>query len=67
MTLCHPGISDTSRSPRPGEVHGDDYYFVPRPEMQEDIRAGRYIEHGEFKVGLNGAPARRPLRETRAI
>ena len=37
--------------PRPGEVHGEDYYFVPRPEMQEDIRAGRYIEHGEFKVG----------------
>ena len=45
---------DTSRQPRPGEVHGKDYYFDTREKMQMDIDAGKYIEHGEFKGNLYG-------------
>ena len=50
--MCH--ITDTSRPPRPGEVHGKDYFFETRAQMQVDIDLGKYLEHGEFKGNLYG-------------
>ena len=45
---------DTSRPSRPGEIHGKDYFFDNREQMQLDIEAGKFIEHGEFRGNLYG-------------
>ncbi|XP_037056532.1 guanylate kinase isoform X3 [Peromyscus leucopus] len=45
---------DTTRTPRPGEENGKDYYFVTREMMQRDIAAGDFIEHAEFSGNLYG-------------
>lgn len=45
-------ISYTTRQPRPGEVHGVDYYFVDEPTFQEKLEKHDFIEsakvHGHF-------------------
>lgn len=38
-------VSHTTRSPRPGEVHGVHYHFVDRARFEEMIAAGDFIEH----------------------
>jgi len=43
----HFSISATSRSPRPGEVDGRDYYFLSPDEFRRRIAAGDFIEHEE--------------------
>jgi guanylate kinase len=40
-------VSHTTRGPRPGEVHGKDYYFVSESEFQEMVRSGRFLEWKE--------------------
>uniref|UniRef100_A0A8C8VTC9 Guanylate kinase n=1 Tax=Peromyscus maniculatus bairdii TaxID=230844 RepID=A0A8C8VTC9_PERMB len=47
-------VSHTTRTPRPGEENGKDYYFVTREMMQRDIAAGDFIEHAEFSGNLYG-------------
>lgn len=47
----------TSRSPRIGEVHGKDYFFVSREKMEEEIHEGKFIEFGEYKGNLYGTSA----------
>ncbi|KAL0166520.1 hypothetical protein M9458_038364, partial [Cirrhinus mrigala] len=47
-------ISDTSRRPRNDEQDGQSYRFVTRLEMEMDIKAGRYLEHGEYDGNLYG-------------
>lgn len=42
---------------RSGEVPGREYLFVSREKMEEDILAGKFIEHGEFKGHLYGTSA----------
>ncbi|XP_023658338.1 MAGUK p55 subfamily member 6a isoform X2 [Paramormyrops kingsleyae] len=44
----------TSRSPREDERDGQSYRFVTRTEMEADIKAGRYLEHGEYDGNLYG-------------
>ena len=46
--------SDTSREPREGEESGKGYHFVSRAEMEQDIRAGKYLEHGDYEGSLYG-------------
>ena len=50
----HRFLVDTSRPSRPGEIHGKDYFFDNREQMQLDIEAGKFIEHGEFRGNLYG-------------
>lgn len=45
---------DTSRRPKDSEREGQGYSFVSRAEMEADIRAGRYLEHGEYEGNLYG-------------
>ncbi|KAI0704372.1 guanylate kinase [Cytidiella melzeri] len=47
-------VSHTTRSPRPGEVHGEHYYFVGRDEFIKLIRDGAFIEHAEFSGNFYG-------------
>lgn len=48
-------VSATTRKPRPGEVHGVDYFFVSDPEFDDMIEAGGLLEwatvHGSDRYG----------------
>ena len=44
----------TSRKPREDEKDGQAYKFVSRSEMETDIKAGKYLEHGEYEGNLYG-------------
>jgi guanylate kinase len=47
-------VSFTSRSPRAGEVHDKDYYFLSRKECNDLIYAGEVAEHILFKDNIYG-------------
>ncbi|MBN3276996.1 MPP6 protein, partial [Polyodon spathula] len=47
-------IPFTSRRPRDDEKDGQAYRFVSRLEMEADIKASRYLEHGEYEGNLYG-------------
>lgn len=49
-----PTRADTSRKPKESERDGQGYRFVSRGEMEADIKAGRYLEHGEYEGNLYG-------------
>ena len=48
----HLSISFTTRAPRPGELHGREYFFVSEAEFLERERDGEFLEsakvHGNF-------------------
>jgi len=48
-------VSHTSRSPRPGEEDGKDYYFVSRKEFQQKIAQGEFVEWVENYGYLYGS------------
>ncbi|MGL4484671.1 MAG: guanylate kinase [Anaerovoracaceae bacterium] len=40
-------VSFTTRSPRDGEVHGKDYFFVSKEEFEKKIANNDFLEHTE--------------------
>ncbi len=40
-------VSCTTRSPRPGEVDGEDYHFLSRDEFERRAAGGEFLEHAE--------------------
>ena len=40
-------ISCTTRNPRPGEVHGEHYYFLSKEEYSRKVANGEFLEHAE--------------------
>lgn len=74
-TLCRPlleseatlefSVSCTTRSPRPGEVDGIDYFFVSREEFLTKIEESAFLEyaevHGNFYGTLKSAVEARML------
>lgn len=55
-------ISMTTRSPRPREIHGRDYYFVTRPEFERMAANQQLLEWAEFAGNCYGTP-RQPVEE----
>lgn len=49
-------ISATTRSPRPAEEDGREYYFRSRDEFETLIREGGMLEHAEVFGNLYGSP-----------
>ncbi len=49
-------VSATTRSPRPGEVDGKDYFFITREKFDDMIRQGELLEHAEFVGNCYGTP-----------
>jgi guanylate kinase len=43
------GVSCTTRPPRAGEVHGEDYYFLSDEEFDAGIENGLFVEYQSFK------------------
>lgn len=49
-------ISATTRSPRPGEEDGKEYFFRTREEFEEMIRQDALIEHASYVNNYYGTP-----------
>lgn len=47
-------VSATTRTPRPGEVHGEDYHFLSKEDFRTRIEAGDFIEHAEVHGNMYG-------------
>jgi guanylate kinase len=66
LLAAHPeitvSISATTRSPRPGEVEGVNYYFYDRPQFEQAIQAGELLEWAEFAGNYYGTPIQ-PVRD----
>jgi len=66
-TLCHEvrlrvpdlyySVSYTTRSPRPGEVHGTDFYFVDEPTFTAMRERGEFAEWASVHGHWYGTPA----------
>ena len=50
-------ISYTTRPPRSGEVHGEDYFFVSRPRFEAMIAADAFLEHARVFDNYYGTSA----------
>ena len=49
-------ISRTTRYMRPGEVDGEDYYFVTKEYFQKKIEENDFLEHAEYCGEFYGTP-----------
>lgn len=56
--LVRLSVSHTTRPPRPGEVHGGDYYFVDRETFLHMAANGEFLESAEVYGNLYGTSQR---------
>lgn len=49
-------VSMTTRAPRPGEVHGREYFFVSKEEFERKIKEGGLIEYASYVENYYGTP-----------
>ena len=47
-------VSATSRAPRPGEVHGVNYYFMSEEEFERNIQAEAFLEYTKTYTNYYG-------------
>ncbi len=55
----HPvyfSVSNTTRSPRPGEIDGVHYHFITREAFEEKIRMGGMLEYASYCGNYYGTP-----------
>lgn len=45
-------VSATSRQPRPGEINGKDYHFIPESEFRQKIENREFLEWEEVYEGI---------------
>jgi len=50
----HYSVSATTRSPRPGEINGKNYYFISRNQFEELVTQGEFLEWAEFAGNCYG-------------
>ena len=50
-------VSCTSRTPRPGEIDGRDYFFLTREEFEQRIKENKFLEYAEYADNYYGTPA----------
>ena len=61
-------VSATTRSPRPGEVDGREYYFRTHAEFEALVTAGQMLEHAmvfDNRYGSPRAPVEAAMRDGR--
>lgn len=49
-------VSATTRSPRPGETEGVNYFFISREQFEEKIANGEMLEYAEYVNNYYGTP-----------
>lgn len=50
-------VTATTRTPRPGEVHGKNYYFLSHDEFKAGLGKGDFIEHNpNYNGNMYGTP-----------
>ena len=64
-------VSATTRPPRPGEVHGEHYYFLSDDEFDRMIEAGEFLEwavvHNASRYGTPRPPIDRALADGKSV
>lgn len=64
-------VSATTREPRPGEVHGESYYFVSNEEFDQMIQDGELLEyavvHGQNRYGTPRKPVEAALASGKQV
>ena len=67
----HLSVSATTRLPRPGEVHGVNYYFVSDADFDRLIETGQMLEtatvHNAFRYGTPRAPIDEALAAGKSV
>ena len=53
---CIISISATTRDPRPGEVHGEHYFYTAKEDFEKMIENKELLEHAEFCGNYYGTP-----------
>ncbi len=59
-------ISATTRSPRPGEIHGREYFFVSKAEFEKMIEEDALIEYAQYVNNYYGTPKDYVFRQLEA-
>ena len=70
ITDYYFSISTTTRTPREGEKHGVDYYFVTKDEFEKDIEEGNFLEHANVHGNYYGTslkPILEALQENKLV
>lgn len=49
-------VTYTTRAPRPGDVHGVDYYFIDSAEFEEKVQSGFFLEWSREYQACYGTP-----------
>ena len=62
----HYSVSATTRSPRPGEVDGKDYFFLTPETFERWVDEGRFLEHASYAGRSYGTP-REYVEQQRAM
>jgi len=63
-------VTCTTRDPRPGEKHGEDYYFYRAADFLKRVRAGQFLEHATVygnRYGLLKSELLGKLRQGRDV
>jgi len=58
-------VSVTTRKPRPGEVDGQDYYFITQSAFDKMVKAGELLEYATVFGNSYGTP-KKPVEEALA-
>jgi len=58
-------ISATTRPPRPGEVNGEDYFFITKEKFHEMVENEEFLEHATVFGNSYGTP-KKPVDEALA-
>ncbi|MDH6060484.1 guanylate kinase [Chrysosporum bergii ANA360D] len=56
-------VSVTTRSPRPGEINGENYYFISRTKFEQLLAQGEFLEWAEFAGNYYGTPREAVLNQ----
>lgn len=53
---CYLSVSATTRSPRTGEVHGENYFFLSKEEFLKRVEEKDFLEYAEVYGNYYGTP-----------
>ncbi|MCL1922590.1 MAG: guanylate kinase [Propionibacteriaceae bacterium] len=59
-------VSATTRKPRPGEVHGQHYFFLTDQEFDDLIAGDGFLEWAQYQSSRYGTPSKAVDRQIRA-